>query len=331
MGNTSTDRPVVGVDLGGTKILAGVIGADGKILSLAKRPTKAKGGVEVVTERIARTIRDAVESADLELRDVSAVGLGAPGPLDPDEGVILNAPNLVGFDNVPLSEMLRKNLDLPVFIENDVNLGTLGEFALGAGQGARDVVGIFVGTGIGGGLILDGVLRQGWRRTAAEVGHMIVLADGPVCGCGKRGCVEALASRTAIERDIWAGIHAGRESSLRDLMSRDKSDRLTSGQLAEAHRNGDPLVIDVIARAQFYLGLLVASVVNFVDPQMVIVAGGVAEAFGDGFLEPIRRVAYQYFINQRNAREVGILPALLGDNAVLLGAAVLAKDRLARA
>lgn len=331
MGKNASDRPVVGVDLGGTKVLAGVVAPDGKILSTVKRATKPEGGPEAVVARIVKSVQEAIKEAKLETRDILALGSGAPGPLDPDNGVVLHTPNMPGWDNVPLAKMLGDAVGVPAFIANDVDLGTLGEFALGAGQGCRHVVGIFVGTGIGGGLILDGELWQGWRRAAAEIGHMIVLADGPYCGCGNRGCLEALASRTAIERDIWAGIKAGRESLIPELLKNDDKARLTSGALAEALKRGDTLVADVLGRAQFYLGLGIASVVNFVDPELVILGGGVIEAFGDEFLEPIRRVAYQNFINKRGARSVRIVAAGLGDNAALLGAAVYARRRLEQA
>ena len=301
---------------------------DGKIIGTAKRQTKPKDGAEKVIARMGKAVRDAVADAKLEMSDIAAVASGTPGPLDPVKGVVINAPNL-GWDNVPLAKMLGEELGLPVFIENDVNLGTLGESALGAGKGIQDLVGIFVGTGIGGGIVLDGVVWQGFRKTAGEVGHMILLPEGPVCGCGRRGCAEALASRTAIERDIWAGINSGRESLIPEIMKRDGRDRLTSGVLAEAVKKGDPLVTEVIGRAQFYLGLLVASIVNFIDPEMVILGGGVVEALGDEYLTPVRRVAYQYFINQRKAHDVKIVPTKLGDNAGLLGAAVYARRRLA--
>jgi len=330
VGKKNSDKPVVGVDLGGTKILAGVVDVEGKILGMAKRATRPEGGPEEVIARIAKTVRKAVKEAKLDMTDIAAIATGAPGPLDPDQGIVWNTPNLEGWDGVPLGPWLQEALGRPVFIENDVNLGTLGEYALGAGRGARDVVGIFVGTGIGGGLILDGELRQGFRKAAAEIGHMIVLADGPVCGCGNRGCVEAVASRTAIERDILAGINAGRESLIPTIMQREERDRLTSGALAEAYRGGDPLVTEVIGKAQFYLGLSTASVVNLVDPEVVVFGGGVTEALGEGFLEPIRRVAYQNFINKRGAEGVKIVLAQLGDNATLLGAAVLARRKLAK-
>jgi glucokinase len=327
MGHKDTEKLVIGVDMGGTKILAGVVTPDGEIIGMAKRATKPEGGAEKVINRMLKTVRDAAAEAKVDLENVACVAAGTPGPLDPDKGVVISAPNL-GWDNVPLSKMLGDELGLPVFIENDVNLGTLGETALGAGKGIRDLVGIFVGTGIGGGIVLDGQLRQGFRKTAGEVGHMPLLPDGPVCGCGRRGCVEALASRTAIERDILAGIAAGRESLIPELMKREERDRVTSGILAEAVQKGDPLVTEVLARSQYYLGLTVASIVNFLDVEMVILGGGVVEAFGDEFLTPIRRVSYQYFINQRNAKNVRIVPAKLGDNAGLLGAAVYGRQRL---
>lgn len=327
MGKQNSAKPVIGVDLGATKILVGVVSAEGKVLGSAKRSTKAEAGPEVVVERIVKTIREAVKAAELEMGDIAAIGCGAPGPLDPDQGVVITTPNMRGWENVPLARMLSAATGVPAWIENDVNLGTLGEYALGAGRGAQHIVGIFVGTGIGGGLVLNGELWQGWRKAAAEIGHTILLAEGPVCGCGNRGCLEALASRTAIERDISAGIKAGRESVLSKLLVEGQPIKLTSGALADAWEQGDPLATEVLSRVQFYLGLGIASVVNFIDPEMIILGGGVIEALGEKFLEPIRRTAYQNFINKRNARKVQIVPARLGDQAGLLGAATWARRR----
>jgi len=328
MARRATGKLIIGIDLGGTKILAGVVGKGGHLLGQSKRPTKPEIGPEGVIDRIAKTVREAVAAAGLSLSDIAAAGAGAPGPLDPDEGVILNTPNLAGWKDVPLAAMLGQRLGLPVFVGNDVDLGTLGEHAFGAGKGVRDLVGIFVGTGIGGGLILDGSLRLGWRRTAGEIGHMILLAEGPVCGCGNRGCAEAVASRTAIERDIMAGIESGQASLVTEILKRDQRERLTSGVLAEAFAARDPLVVGVIGRAQFYLGLLAASVVNLIDPEMIIFGGGVVEAFGDEFVAPIRQVAYENSINKTG--EVKIVPARLGDSATLLGASVLARRKVNR-
>jgi glucokinase len=245
--------------------------------------------------------------------------------MNPTTGTVFNPPNLPGWDEVPLGPRLADALDVPVAVENDVNLGTLGEFALGAGRGTKDMVGIFVGTGVGGGLILDGKLRSGFRHAAAEVGHMVVFADGPVCGCGRRGCLESVASRTAIERDIRLGLAAGRESTIPKLLK--GKPRLSSGILAKALLNDDPLVCEVMGKAQWYLGQHVASVVNFIDPEMIVFGGGVVEATGDRFLDPIRIVARQYYIQQADADKVRIVSAQLGDYAGVLGAAVLARQK----
>ena len=316
---------VIGMDLGGTKILAAVVDAEGQILAEAKRATGADEGPEVVIKRMARTARKAARNAGIEWNEVTGLGVGAPGPIDPESGFVYNPPNLPGWDEIALAPRLSEALELPVFLENDVNLGTLGEYALGAGQDTRDMVGIFVGTGVGGGLILDGELRSGFRHAAGEVGHMIVLADGPVCGCGKRGCLESVASRTAIERDIRLGIAAGRESVIPKLIK--EKGRLTSGLLARALRKGDPLVTEVMGRAQWYLGLLAASIVNLIDPEMIVFGGGVVEALGKGFLRPIRVTARQHYIQQAGADRVRIVAARLGDHAGVLGAAVLARRR----
>ena len=316
---------VIGMDLGGTKILAAVVDAEGRIMAEAKRATKADEGSDVVIRRMAQTARKAARQAGVEWSAVTGLGVGAPGPIDPESGFVYNPPNLPGWDEIALAPRLSDALELPVFLENDVNLGTLGEHALGAGQDTKDMVGIFVGTGVGGGLILDGKLRSGFRYAAGEVGHMIVFADGPVCGCGKRGCLESVASRTAIERDIRLGIAAGRQNLIPKLVK--EKGRLTSGVLAKALRKGDPLVTEVMGRAQWYLGLLAASIVNLVDPEMIVFGGGVVEALGEEFLTPIGVTARQYYIQQAGADRVRIVAAQLGDHAGVLGAAVLARRR----
>lgn len=329
MAKDSADQPVVGVDLGGTKVLAGVVDRDYQILATAKKATKGEMGVDAVVERIAKTVREATKGAGLQLADLAGVCSGAPGALNPQEGIVRFAPNIEGWEDVPFARLLSEQLgNVPVFIENDANLGALGELTLGAARGVRNLVGIFVGTGIGGGIVLDGEIWHGSHKTAGEIGHMVILAEGPVCGCGNRGCLESVASRTAIERDIRLGLRTGRRSMIPDLMKGDVSARITSGVIAAAYNAHDPLVYEVIDRAQHYLGIFIGSVINFIDPDMVVVGGGVAEALGEQYLEPVRDVAYQYAMNRRDAREVKILLAALGDHAALLGAAVYARQRL---
>jgi glucokinase len=318
----------VSIDLGGTKILAAVVDDEDGIIAKAKMKTLAREGSDEVIDRLADTAREAARRAKVDWDQIVGVGIGAPGPVDPEAGVVYNPPNLPGWQEVALGPRLAELLGVPVCIENDVNLGTLGEYRMGAGRGTRDMVGIFVGTGVGGGLILDGKLRTGFRHAAGEVGHMVVMADGPVCGCGRRGCLEAMASRTAVERDIRLGLQAGRESLIPELNKGDALD-LTSGVIAKALQRGDPLVTDVMRRAQWYLGLLTASVVNLIDPEMVVFGGGLVEALDDEFLAPIRVTARQHYIQQMDADRVSIVAGTLGDCAAILGAAALVRDRIA--
>lgn len=323
-----TNDLVVGVDLGGTKILAAVVTADGKIMGQAKRKTKPETGTESVIERIVKTVDEALAGAKTSRGEVRAVGIGAPGPIDPDTGTVLMAPNLNGWENVPLAKTLSEQLGVPVFLDNDVNVGTLGEFVYGAGRGAKDVIGVFVGTGIGGGLIIGGQLRSGARHAAGEIGHMIVLAEGPYCGCGNRGCIEALASRTAIVNSLRMAMQSGRKTTLTEALAGGGVERLSSGVLAQAWKSNDTLTVEVLTRVQYYLGLHLASLVNFLDPELIVLGGGVIEALGEDFLQPIRRVAYQHFTQRRDASQVKIVLSQLGDNAGILGAAVAARLHL---
>ncbi len=329
MAKEAAEKPVVGVDLGGTKVLAGVVDRDYQILATAKKATKGEMGVDAVVERIAKTVREAIKGAGLQLADLGGVCSGAPGALNPQDGIVRFAPNIEGWENIPFAHLLSEQLgNVPVFIENDANLGALGELTLGSARGVRNLVGIFVGTGIGGGIVLDGKIWHGSHMTAGELGHMVILAEGPVCGCGNRGCLESVASRTAIERDIRLGVRTGRKSMIPDLMKGDLGARITSGVIAAAYNAHDPLVTEVIERAQHYLGIFIGAVINFIDPDMVVVGGGVAEALGEQYVEPVRDVAYQYAMNRRDAREIKIVLAELGDHAALLGAAVYARQRL---
>lgn len=329
MAKEAAGKPVVGVDLGGTKVLAGVVDRDYKILQTAKKATKGEMGVDAVVQRIAKTVREATRLAGMELGDLGGVCSGAPGALNPEDGIVRFAPNIEGWENVPFAKLLSDQLSgIPVFIENDCNLGSLGELTLGAARGVRNMVGIFVGTGIGAGIVLDGKLWHGTHKTAGEVGHMVVLADGPVCGCGNRGCLESVASRTAIERDIRLGVRAGRKTMIPELLKGDMNARITSSILAQAYNARDPLVFEVIDRSQHYLAVFIGSIINFVDPDMIVIGGGVAEAIGEAYVEPVRDVAYQYAMNRRDARDVKIVLAELGDHSALLGAAVYARQRL---
>jgi len=218
---------------------------------------------------------------------------------------------------------------VPIIIDNDVNVGTVGEHAFGAGKQVQEMVGIFVGTGIGGGIILHGELYYGHRGSAGEIGHMVLDANGPRCGCGRRGCVEALASRTAMERDVRAAIKAGRKSVVLEIMKERNRKRMTSGIIARALKQRDPVMREVMKRAQYYLGLAVANVVNLLDPERVVIGGGIAERLGEDYVAPMRPTAYQHFLNPNKAQSIKILPGRLGDNAGAMGAVVLARRKAA--
>ena len=291
-----------------------------KIVQQAKTATKPKKGPDEVIKRIERCIREAVDGTELKPSQIRAIGIGSPGPLDPETGVIIFAPNL-GWSNVPLKAKLEANLGIPTFVDNDVNVGTLGESAFGAGQGVKNLVGIFVGTGIGGGIILDGKLFHGVNKTAGEVGHMIVEANGSQCGCGNFGCLEAVASRTAITRELQKAIlKKGKKSKLTKLNG-GKLDQIRSQAIAKAVKRGDKPTIKVMQRAGKYLGISVASIVHFLNPEMIVLGGGVIEAMGDSLLDPIRKSAAKYAL-PTTMDGVQIVEATLGDNAGVIGAAV---------
>ncbi len=318
---------IVGVDLGGTSMRAMVVDASYQILGEDKRRTKVKDKPKMVIEEIADLIEEAVDKAEVKWSAIRAVSVGAPGAVDPVRGVVRAAPNL-GWRDVRLGAKLKEILGVPVLVENDVNVGAVGEHALGAAQGAHDVVGIFVGTGIGGGIILHDDLYDGFRGAAGELGHMVLQVDGPKCGCGRRGCAEALASRTAMERDVRDAVKRGHRSAVMEIMKERDHDRMTSRIIQLALRRGDPVMRQVMERAQYYLGLLVAGVVNLLDPECVVIGGGIADRLHDEYVKPIRETARTYYLQQRDANRIAIVPGQLGDNAGGLGAVVLARRRL---
>jgi len=318
---------VMGIDMGGTSLRALVVNAANEILAVEKTPTNPTQEPDRLIGDLAGWVEDVVRASGIKRSTLAAVSIGAPGAVDPAHGIVYHAPNL-GWDKVALGPKLARLVRVPVLVENDVNVGVVGEYALGAAQGARELVGIFVGTGIGGGILLDGRLYSGSRGAAAEIGHNVLLVDGPRCGCGNRGCAEALASRTALERDVRLAIKEGEKSIVLKLMKERAKDRMTSSIIQRALKKHDPVMQKVMKRAQYYLGILVANVVNTLDPDCVVIGGGIAERLGEGFVAPIRKTAYEYFLRRHDAERVRIVPGALGDNAGPLGAVVLARQRL---
>ncbi|MCS6773842.1 MAG: ROK family protein [Anaerolineae bacterium] len=324
-----SSRYVVGVDLGGTKILAAVIDPQGEVVGTGKKSTHAEKGPEAVVHRIGKAMDEALEAAKVRKDRIAAIGIGVPGVVDRMSGVVISATNLPGWHHVPLSRVLRDWHDVPVVVSNDVRVAAVGEHRVGAGRGVHSLVAVFIGTGIGGGVILNDCLIEGFRGSAGEVGHMVIMADGPYApGGGIRGGIEALASRSAIERDIRAGLAAGRPSVMPDLLKEKDSSTITSGLLAKAVERGDALTIEVLRRAAFYLGLHASALINAFDPEMLVYGGGVVEALGEWLLSQIRDTARQYAINKHRIDAVRIVPAKLGDYAGVVGAGLLAWDTL---
>jgi glucokinase len=314
---------VVGVDLGGTKILAGVFNHSFECIGTAKLSTKSSRGVESVTERIARCVQDAVDEADLTLKQIAGVGVGAPGAVDFEAGTVIFAPNLEGWKEVALKKTLEKQLDVPVFVENDCNISTLGVYVAEFKSKPRSLVGMFVGTGIGGGIIINGELYSGAGHTAGEVGHMVLEVNGPKCGCGNKGCFEALASRTAIFQQIKAGIKDGEKTILTEMLG-DHLEDLRSGDLRKAIRRGDKFVDGIIEGAAEYIGIATANLINVLNPEVVVLGGGVIEALADEMMSVIIETATDYAM-PGSMKGVEIVASKLGDNAGITGGAVLAR------
>jgi glucokinase len=318
-------RCVLGIDLGGTKVGAALFDPNGRIAGRARAKTKAWRDDEDVFATIARTGHRALHDAGMALSDLGAVGIGAPGPLDPGTGCIIESANLK-FKNFPLGPRLAEEFGVATIVENDVNAGTFGEFKAGAALGARDVLGVFVGTGIGGGLILNGKLYQGASLNAGEVGHIVIAAGGPRCGCGNRGCLEALASRVAITRDVRREIKRGRKTLLSKHVN-SQTAMLSSQILKRAYDEGDPVVVRIMHRAAKSIGIALGSLVNLLGPEMIVLGGGVVEAMGSEFIKRIdqatRKIAFDIC-----KQDLKIVKAELGDDAGVIGAAMLAREAL---
>ncbi len=314
---------VVGVDLGGTKILAGIFDGALECVGTAKVSTKSSRGIDAVVERLDRCVRDAVDEADLTLKQVAGVGIGAPGAVDFDGGIVIFAPNLEGWKDVPLKKELEKHLGVPVFVENDANIAVLGVHVAELKSKPRNVIGIFVGTGIGGGLILNGELYSGFNHTAGEIGHMVLELNGPKCGCGNKGCFEALASRTAIFQQIKAGVKDGQKTLLTEMLGEDMDD-LRSGDLRKAIRRGDKFVGRIVEGAASYIGIATSNLVNLLNPEVVVLGGGLIQALADEMMSVITKTAREHAM-PGTMKGVEIVPSKLGDNAGITGGAVLAR------
>lgn len=312
---------VIAVDLGGTQLRAALYDPDLQVLVRHAGPTHADEGVAGVVGRLIAAVRAMGEEAGWER--IAAVGVSAPGPLDPRQGVIHWAPNLPGWRDVPLAEWLRAEVDRPVFLGNDGNLAALAEQRRGAGRGHPDLVYITVSTGIGGGVISDGQLILGRGGLGGEVGHMTIEAHGPRCNCGNIGCLEVLASGTAIARQARELVAGGARTLMADLVAGDLA-RLTAKVVYEAASQGDAVAVDLFRKAGVYLGIGIVNLMYLFNPAMVVIGGGVSKA-GDLLFVPMHTTIRQRIHEIYWARCPIVRPAL-GDDVCLIGAAILAME-----
>ncbi len=313
-------KPVGAIDLGGTSVRAAVVDVNGGITGFVTGATEASQGPDAVIDRIIAVLQDALARASVHVSELVAVGIGAPGPLDWDTGVIHEAPNLPGWKEVPLATRVADAVGLPAFLENDANAAALAERQYGVGRGAMNMLYITVSTGVGGGLILDGELWHGAYGSAGEFGHMTVDFEGPLCDCGNRGCIEAIAAGPDIAAWVGQQIAAGRASALRgqtDLSGRD---------VVEAARQGDELSISALDRAGRAVGFGVINVAHLVNLDVVVVGGGIANA-GDLLFAPLRATVRKHLL-ESTAPNLRLEPWSLGEDVGLLGAAAAARSRL---
>ncbi len=311
-------RSVIGVDLGGTNLRTALISPAGDILHKLKEATEARQGHASVVAKLVEHIRRQQEVARQDGGTVVAVGVGAPGVIHAHRGVVVKSPNFPDWDNLPLKAELEAATDIPVFIENDANVAALGEQWRGAAQGVSSMIFLTLGTGVGGGIVLNGKIWQGADGMAGEVGHMTIVPDGRKCGCGNRGCLEMYASSR--------GIVLSYQEKLAEPSSSASAPSTTSAQIYQAARSNDPLAVRVMEEMGRYLGIGIANLINIFNPEMVVVGGGVKDAwplFIDATRDEIRKRAFAYL-----AERTQIVPSVLGDEAGMLGAAAVAFQKV---
>jgi len=313
--------PVLAVDLGGTKIIAAIVSNEHKIMAKKYRPTLADKGPQPVINRIFSTVDQLLGQRNIDLSQLEGISIAAAGAIDYDRGLITLSPNLRGWRDIPLRDIVKEKYGVTTFLINDASAAALGEYHFGAGKGVDNLIYLTVSTGIGGGIIIDGKLYSGSCGSAGEIGHMTIDVNGPKCNCANIGCLEMLASGTAVAREAVRRIKQGENSTLTEIV-KGNIENITAEKVEVAARNGDSLASEVIAEAAAYLGVGLANLVNIFNPEMIIIGGGMAKA-GDLLLNPTRQVVRERAF-QVSAQAVCIVPAQLGEDSGILGAAIFA-------
>lgn len=313
----------IGFDLGGTKMFCVLFDHKFNPVATLRKKTKNEEGASAGVDRMIDMVEAVLEEAKLDREDLGGIGIGTPGPLDLDKGIVLEAPNL-GWKNVALKDTFEKKFKVPVAVANDVDAGTFGEYRFGAAQKARCVLGVFPGTGIGGGCVYDGHLLRGKTGSCLEIGHISITANGRLCGCGRRGCLETVASRLAIAGECAMAVYRGEAPALQKLAGTDLA-KMRSGVIAEAIREGDKSVERIVRQAAKNLGIGVGNVINLLAPDVVVLGGGLIEAMKDIFLPEVR-AAVEKRAMASFVKSTAIVPAKLDDLAAVMGAAALAAE-----
>lgn len=313
-------KHVVGIDIGGTKLAAVVADDSGKILSKVRRPTFADKGPEYAIQLLFEMVYETIAQANLRQEAISAIGVSCGGPLDTKTGIVYSPPNLPGWDAFPLKARLESEFQILITIENDANASALAEYRFGGGRGYNAVLYMTMSTGIGGGIVINGEIYHGANDSAGEVGHQILLPNGPLCGCGKRGCLEAICSGPAIARRAKEAIQKQSDTAILTLAD-GHIETVKSEHVLAAARQGDALALELIDETAYYMGWGIANLVNILNPDIVLL-GTIAIAAGDLLLQPIRKTVSDLAM-ARPAEAVKIMPAQLGESLGDLAAIAL--------
>lgn len=310
----------IGIDVGGTNVKIALVDGEGKIIYSNSVPTYAQMGYEYTVNNIKQAIRDLMKETNTDAKEIEGIGFDFPGQVDYKTGVVKLAPNIPGWVNVPIAQMIEEEFNIPTRIDNDVRCAALGELKFGAGKGCENFVCITVGTGIGSGLVINGQLVRGAANAAGEIGHIkLQMNGGPICGCGDTGCLEAFASGPSIVAMAQEYLKGGKSTKFREMAGADGE--ITPYIVAKAAEAGDPVAKKIFEIVGTYIGMGLVSVINLLNPEKVIIGGGVAAA-GDLLLDPIRKtIKERAMVVAGNSVE--IVPAELGNSAGVIGASML--------
>ena len=310
---------VCGIDIGGTKINTGLIDSDGRIIKNVKVPTIASEGPDAVISRIIKSVEDVLKLSNIDIKSVSGIGIGSPGPLDTEKGIIMNPSNLPGWDNIHITDIIENEFKIKTTLDNDANAAALGEYLYGAGKGSKAFVYVTVSTGVGGGIVTDGKVYHGINSNAAEIGHSIINFNGPKCNCGNYGCLEAYASGTALARFAQEAVDKGYDTIIKSIAG---PDPISAQHVFEAAKKKDKLAEELVENEAYYLGIGLTNILAFCNPEIIAIGGGVANAwdmFADKMIDTAKKRSLKPIYNACR-----IVKAELGSNVGLIGAAALA-------